>query len=162
MIPALGYLVQYERLIKKAEEGQLSTAEMAFLLEKFDPAELYHYEQVRELSISLLKEWLVKYKFKNWKKTRTRKRPVTGAMRTRRASEIAKALNKTEQWHSHARGISMDVLRRNLRLEIEDFGENLDLNAGIRRYYKLLKDYMMRRAHSGALHTKGRYAPLWG
>ena len=58
-IPALGYLVQYERLIKKSRKGKLSPAEISFLVTKFDPAELYRYEQERELSISLLEKWLV-------------------------------------------------------------------------------------------------------
>lgn len=60
MVPALGYLEQYNRLIDKSNKGQLSTAELAFLINRFDPAELYMYEQAREMSISLLKEWLVK------------------------------------------------------------------------------------------------------
>src|SRR4029078_10078292 len=64
MVPALGYLVQYERLIAKSRKGELSTAELAFLLQKFDLAELYEYEQARNLSITLLREWLAKYKFK--------------------------------------------------------------------------------------------------
>src|SRR5579863_7668178 len=66
LVPALGYLVQFERLIEKSRKGKLTTAELTFLVEKFDPAELYSYEQARELSIALLKEWLVRYKFKNW------------------------------------------------------------------------------------------------
>jgi len=33
------------------------------LIQGFDQGELYYYEQARELSIALLKEWLVKYKF---------------------------------------------------------------------------------------------------
>lgn len=49
-VPALGYLVQYDRLLKKAQQGTLNTAEITFLIEKFDPAELYRYEQARELS----------------------------------------------------------------------------------------------------------------
>jgi hypothetical protein len=160
MVPALGYLIQYERLIEKSRAGTLTTAEMAFLVEKFDPAELYRYEQSRELSITLLKQWLVKYKFKNWRKTRTRGRSVTNAMRTRRAAEIAKLLNKTEHWHSHGRGISMEVLRRDVRLEIEDFGSIPTLSEKIREYNRLLVDYMMRRSHRAVLHWLGHYVPL--
>jgi hypothetical protein len=160
-IPALGYLIQYERLIEKSKNGELTTAELSFLIEKFDPAELYNYEQARELSIALLREWLVKYKFKNWKKTKTRGLKVTNQMRTRRASEIAKLLNKTDHWHSHGRGISMEVLRKDLRLAIEDFGENPELRSKIRSYYKLLVDYMMRRRHQAVIHTNRQYVPLF-
>ena len=75
----------------------------------FDQAALYQYEQATELSISLLKQWLVNYKFKDWKVTEGRKLPVTHAMKTRRAGDIAIKLNNTEKWHSHGSGISMEV-----------------------------------------------------
>lgn len=159
LIPALGYLVQYERLIEKSRKGQLTTAEITFLVSKFDPAELYSYEQARKLSIRLLKEWLVKYKFKNWTKTRTRKLKVTRQMRVKRAEKIAGLLNEVERWHSHSRGISMPVLRRVLKLEIEDFGENENLNEKIKTYHKLLNDYMMRMGQNAVLHRKGLYVP---
>ena len=161
LIPALGYLVQYDRLIKKSQKGQLSTAEMAFLIQKFDPAELYRYEQERELSVSLLKDWLVKYKFKNWKITRTRRKQVTQALRKARAEDIARKLNDTERWHSHSRGISMDVLRKNLNLQIEDFEHIKPLNSNIKTYYKLLQDYMMRRGHESALHYDEKYIGMF-
>ena len=156
-IPALGYLEQYNRFIERSKKGLLSTAEMAFLIQKFDPAELYRYEQERELSISLLKEWLVKYKFKNWVRTKTHNKVVTQGMKSRRASQVAKILNDTERWHSHGRGISMDVLRNDVKLQIEDFGNDPDLNAKIRSYYKLLTDYMMRRNQDIVLHILNRY-----
>ena len=47
MIPALGYLIQYERLIEKSKKGKLTTAELTYLVQKFDPAELYRFEQAR-------------------------------------------------------------------------------------------------------------------
>lgn len=161
-VPALGYLVQYERLIEKSKRGTLTTAEMAFLIQKFDPAELYRYEQQRELSITLLKEWLVKYKFKDWTQTETRKKNVTNKMRTDRAGTIAKALNDTKRWHSHGRGISIEVLRNDLKLKIEDFGENQVLNSKIKDYYRLLIDYIGKLGHGGVLHSKGQFIPLKG
>lgn len=161
LIPALGYLVQYERLIEKSNEGKLSTAELAYLIQRFDPAELYQYEQARELSKSLLKKWLVNYKFKNWKITKTHRKKVTLKMKTDRASEIAESLSKTGDWHSHSRGISMAVLDKKLKLIIKDFGEDPDLNEKIRSYHKLLVDYMMRRNHHIVVHTEGRYNPLF-
>lgn len=159
-IPALGYLVQHERLLKKADEGELNTAELAFLIEKFDPAELYRYEQARELSISLLKEWLVKYKFKDWTTTEDRGIPVTVAMKKRRAASIAAKLSNPAKWHSHSRGISMEVLRRDINLKIQDFGENHELRDRVRVYCKLLRDYMGRLGHPAALHRSGGYVPL--
>jgi hypothetical protein len=160
MVPALGYLVQYERLIAKSHAGTLTTAELAYLIDRFDPAELYRYEQARQLSITLLKEWLVKYKFRDWTRTERRKKKVTETMKSQRAAAIARLLNRTDRWHSHSRGISMEVLRRDLKVRIEDFGSREGLNASVRSYYRLLKDYMMRRGQDGVLHTRGTYTPL--
>jgi serine dehydrogenase proteinase len=160
MVPALGYLEQYSRLITKANEGKITAAEIQLLVNSFDQAELYQYEQARELSIALLKEWLVKYKFKNWIKTKTRGKRVTQRMRTTRAGQIAKDLNKTEKWHVHGHGISMEVLRRDLRLKIDDFGENQKLDDKIRKYYNLLDDYMIKRGNKGVLHTEELYQPF--
>jgi hypothetical protein len=42
----------------------LTTAELFYLVQSFDPVELYGYEQERELSIELLKGWLQNCKFK--------------------------------------------------------------------------------------------------
>ena len=159
MVPALGYLERYNRLIKKAEDGKITVAEVQLLVNGFDQAELYQYEQARELSISLLKEWLEKYKFKNWLKTETRKKKVTSKMRVARAGNIAKILNKTEKWHVHGYGISMEVLRKDLNLKIDDFGVDRVFDSKIRLYYDLLDDYMVKRGDRGILHTEGVYRP---
>lgn len=159
MVPALGYLEKYERLIKKSAKGKLTTAEATYLVQNFDPAELYRYEQERELSIALLKEWLVDYKFKDWKKTAGRGKKVTAKMKTDRAAQIARKLNQTDHWHSHSRGISMDVLKKDLKLLIDDFGANEKLGPAVRSYYHLLRDYSyVKRGHgSFVLHRRGHY-----
>jgi hypothetical protein len=157
-VPALGYLEQYRRLVKKSADGVLTAAEMAILIENFDQAELYQFEHERKLSIALLEQWLVKYKFKNWRVTATSNTPVTRKMRVQRATEIGEKLNDTEVWHSHSRGISMEVLRRNLKLLINDFGSDPALARPVHDYFRLLSDYRMRRGHEFfVLHTKGRH-----
>jgi hypothetical protein len=74
----------------------------------------------RSPSITLLKEWLVNYRFKNWHTTETRHQKVTPRMREKMAGQIAAALNKPTVWHTHSRGISMQVLRDKLKLEAEN------------------------------------------
>jgi hypothetical protein len=157
LIPALGYLVQFERLLDKSKHGQLTDAEMAFLLNRFDPGELYQYEQERELSIEFLKEWLVKFKFKDWTITETQRLTVTPEMRKNRAEQIAKALNETARWHSHGRGITMPILIDEINLKISDFGANKELNDAIRGYHKLLKDYMAKMKYDIIVHTKTQF-----
>jgi hypothetical protein len=160
-VPALGYLEQYKRLVDKAQRGTISLAEVQLLIDGFDQAELYHYEQARELSIALLKEWLVKYKFKYWKKTETRRAPVNKVMREQTAHRIAGELNKVDRWHIHGYGISMEVLRRDpkLKLKIEDFGEHPVRSEKIRGYHDLLRDYMVKRSCIGTIHTINAYEP---
>jgi len=158
-VPAPGYLERYNKLLRKANAGRASTAEIQLLINAFDQGELYQYEHARELSITLLKEWLVKYKFKEWKVTRTRKRKVTLAMKRTRAATIAKELNNTEKWHVHGHGISKDVIENNLNLMIDDFGNDADLSKDIRGYHELMADYMMKRGAQAAVHFAGRYVP---
>jgi Serine dehydrogenase proteinase len=158
LVPALGYLEQYRRLIEKSAKGELTTAELIYLVQRFDPAELYRYEQEEELSVALLEDWLVRFKFKNWKQTETKKVKVTPEMRKDRARKVAEMLNKTDYWHSHSRGIPMEVLRRNVKLVIDDFGADATLGPAVTDYYRLLKDYMMRRGHYYfTLHRRGKY-----
>lgn len=157
MVPAMGYLHRYERLIKKAQSGQITIAEIQLMVDGFDQAKLYQYEQARQLSITLLTEWLAKYKFKNWTVTATRGIAVDDAMRRARAGEIADELNKTEKWHSHGRGISRDVLVRDLNLMIDDFGSDNTRNETVRGYHALMDDYMAVRGTKGALHTAGNF-----
>jgi hypothetical protein len=159
-VPALGYLKQWERLIEKANDGTLTTAEMHLMINGFDQAELYMYEQARELSITLLKEWLVTYKFKNWDRTETRNKKVTPRMKKQRAEAIAKGLNDTDRWHSHGYGISRVVLQKELNLKIDDLEVDPIRYETVRNYHGLLSDYMGRVRTDIVLHTVGKFRPL--
>ena len=158
-VPALGYLARYEALLEKANSASISTAEVAILL-SFDQAELYKFDQARELSITLLKEWLANYKFQNWKTTQGRGKKVTKRMRVSRAATIAKQLNDTDRWHSHGYGISMEVLRRDLNLEIDDFGDDPKSSDAIRGYHDLFQDYVAKRGIDMAIHVDGIFQRL--
>jgi len=162
-VPALGYLEKFRELMEKAATKKgLNDAEMAYLASHFDPADLYSYEQAKKLSTQLLRQWLVKYKFKDWTKTATRGKNVTVGMKEKRAAEIADALNDTERWNSHARPISMDVLRNDLNLKIEDFGSIVERKESVRCYHRLLRDYMGRLQHKWAIHMADDYAHIGG
>lgn len=160
MVPALGYLKQWERLLEKAKQGEITLAEVQLMIQGFDQAELYQYEQQRQLSISLLVDWLAKYKFKNWTETQTRRVAVTEEMRKERTWQIANALCDTERWRVHGHGISMEVLRRDLNLIIDDFEDDARLSSKIRGYHSLLSDYMSKMGHAGVMHATGTYQPF--
>lgn len=135
-VPALGYLDKVNELIKKAQDNKLTNAEF-LILKDFDLAELRAYEQAKELTISLLKKWLVKYKFKNWSTHESSGTPVTSKEKEKRAEEIAAALGDNKRWKSHGRPINIEELEE-LKLKIEDFSDNDELRNVIRNYYKLL------------------------
>ena len=156
LIPALGYVERYEDLIAKDRDGELCTAEMHILISGFDQGRLQMYYHERELAKALLRDWLPKYKFKNWKVTETRQNPVDDSMRQKRAEEIADQLSDTKTWHSHGRGISREILSRDLKLKIADFGAKPDVNEKIRAYYGLLADFADRMQYPTFLHTPGR------
>lgn len=159
LIPALGFLIKYEELLEKANKGAAGAAELEILL-GFNQGELYSYEQARALSVSLLEEWLAKYKFRNWKQTEKKKTPVTRAMKKERAREIASALNDIKRWNSHGIGINMHVLRRELKLKIDDFGGDRQLKETIRAYHKLLLSYLNTIKQVSVAHTRDAFEPL--
>lgn len=152
LVPALSYLVQFDRLKKRSLSGELTTAEM-IMLQQLDLAELHKFEEARELSVSLLKEWLASYKFKDWLETETRKEPVTHEMRVARAEEIAQALMDPQRWHSHGRPIHMETFIKDINLRIEDFGSNQALADSIRNYHLFLMDYMGQINAPVIVHT---------
>jgi hypothetical protein len=160
LIPALGYLEKYKEFVERSATGQLTPAEAAYFVKNFDAAELFSYEQARNLSIELLKKWLVKYKFKNWRRTKTRGIAVTPKMRRDRAEEVGRRLSETNRWYSHSRCIPMEVLKRDLNLEIEDINGNRKIQDSLENYYELLVNYLGTIGASGALHTVDMLVPL--
>jgi hypothetical protein len=143
-VAALGYLDKINELIEKAKNDTLTQAEF-IILKEFDLAELRGYEQAKELTIALLKKWLVKYKFKNWLTHETdpskKGNVVTSEEKSVRAAEIADKLSSNNQWKSHGRPINIETLEGELRLKIEDYSDNHLLRELIRNYYELLSDF---------------------
>lgn len=156
LVPALSYLKQYERLNEKAQKGGLTTVEYG-LLQQLDVGDLYQFEHAREHSTELLVKWLSQYKFKDWKITESRRKRVTEDMKLKRAKEIADKLNNPERWHSHGRGISIDILGKELCLRIEDYLKNPELSKNIRGYFNLLMDYLDREKLVSFVHTEGYF-----
>jgi hypothetical protein len=162
-VPGLGYLQKFKELSAAINDPKAKPeyyrAELAFLLKKFDPAVLFRLEQAKSHSISLLKAWLPKYKFKNWKVSEATKRRITTSDKRKRAEEIAEILSNAERWHSHGRGIGLRELTSDeIKLKIVDFGADNTLNKHVREYYELLLDYCYKLGLSDlqrvAIHTK--------
>lgn len=155
LVPALGYLDKVEELIQKSLDKKISPAELAILV-KQDLAMLRLYEQARDLSVELIKKWLVQYKFKNWKAHRTTNvgTEVTVAEKEARAQEIAAKLSSNKIWHSHGRMIGMTTLRSVLRLEIDDFGLDREFARSVRIYSDTLSEYLQRHGFDFFLYNR--------
>jgi hypothetical protein len=146
LVPALGYLDKVEQLVEKSRLGTITPAELAILVRQ-DLAMLRSYEQAKDLSVTLTREWLCKYKFKKWEKHRTTNpgSPVTPEQKKARAHDIADKLSSNKEWHSHGRMIGINTLRNLLRLDIEDYGTDKELSGPIRLYSDTLNDYISRQ-----------------
>ncbi len=159
-VPALGYLDQVERLLQKAQDGTITQAEF-LILQNQDLAMLSRYEQARNLTITLLKKWLVEYKFSDWVSHQTTPSKIGQAVtleeKEERAEEIARLLGDNKIWHSHGRMISAITLRTVLKLQIEDYSDNLNLRNLIRSYNDLLIEYINRSGLKFFLHSRNHF-----
>jgi membrane-bound ClpP family serine protease len=152
LIPALAYLSEYETLVKKSQAKQLTTAEFA-LLQKLDLGELHTFTQARDLSVELLEKWLSTYKFKDWTVTETLGTQVTSDMRKQRAKEIAVNLMNHGKWHSHSRCITMEMLKQDLNLKIEDYWTDTDLKKKVHDYFDVFADFLTQKGISSFVHS---------
>lgn len=156
-VPALGYLDKVKEFLEKANNGTLSQAEF-LILKDLDLAELRAYEQAKELTIDLLKKWLVKYKFKNWTNHETNpdlmETDVTAEQKMERAESIADKLSDNKLWKSHGRPINIEVLQNELHLRIDDYGIIPERKKLIREYYHLATDYMKMQGFTNFLQTR--------
>lgn len=143
-VAALGYLDKVNDAIEKSKSKTLTEVEY-LMVKDLDLAELRSYEQARELTIELLKKWLVIYKFKNWDTHETtpalKGTVVTHDQKVKRAEEIAEALNANNEWKSHGRPINIEKLTQ-LKLKIEDYTNDATLRPLIVDYYDLLVDFV--------------------
>jgi len=150
-VPALGYLDKINELIQKAQNNTLTQAEF-IILKDFDLAELRAYEQAKELTIDLLKKWLVEYKFETWTihKNGT---TVTHDEKVKRAEEIADTLSNNRTWKSHSRPLNIEVLE-SLKLKITDFSADPTLTKKLRTYHRLVTDFVSKNQLPIFVHTR--------
>ena len=82
----------------------------ATMVAQISPGELSQVNSSLQFAINLVKEWLPKYKFKNWMITETKKKIVTQEMKQKRAEQIATALTDQSRWNSHGRTLKIKDL----------------------------------------------------
>ena len=156
-VPALGYLDQVEKMIEKSAKGTLTDAELV-ILQNLDLAMLSRFEQAKNLTITLLKKWLVEYKFKDWKTHGTNPakigQEVTQEEKKQRAEEIAILLSDNKIWHSHGRKIGVRTIQNLLKLKIEDYSTDAEIRGKILSYSEFITDYINRHDYPFFLHNR--------
>jgi hypothetical protein len=157
---ALGYLDQVDKMIKRSAQGKLTDAELV-MLQALDLAVLSSYEQAKNLTITLLKKWLVQYKFADWDTHQTNPKklghPVSLKEKEKRAEEIARMLSDNKLWHSHGRKIGLSKLTGLLKLKIDDYSTDIPLRTMIRDYHDFLVDFVQRQDYTIFLHSKNYF-----
>jgi hypothetical protein len=108
------------------------------ILNNISPGEIQNAKNLQNFARTLVKNWLIKYKFKFWEKHSQSGYPVTIEEKEQRANEIASLLCDHSYWLTHARSIKLDDLRA-MRLMITDYGDYPELYDAINRYYILLR-----------------------
>ena len=138
LVPALSYLRQFENLIKKSRQEGLTAPELA-LLNKLDLAELHQLDLAAKLSVSLIEDWLTKYKFKDWSKDGKK---VSLSRKKERAKEIAEKLNDHEKWYTHGNSIHKDILEKDINLRIDDYSTEEGLKEAVWEYFWSMLEYV--------------------
>lgn len=143
-IPWSGYLDRINELLQKEKNWeQLTVAELNLVIAA-DVGKLKFIEQAKNLTVTLLKDWLVNYKFKNWTvhwgavHPEKKGKPVTIEEKQERAEDIAKKLGEVSVWHTHSRSIGINKLKTELNLEICDI-EGYDWKEDLNKYHWILR-----------------------
>ena len=138
VVPALSYLRQFERLVEKSKEEGLTAPELA-LLSKLDLAELHQMDLAGKLSVSLIGDWLTKYKFKDWSRNGEE---VSLVDKRKKAKEIAEKLNDHEKWYTHGNSIHKDILEKDIGLIIDDYSDQEYLKEAVWDYFWSMLEYV--------------------
>lgn len=126
VVSAYDYMEWTREKHEEAERvGKLNPFD-AVMIAQISPGELESVNYALKYAEDLVVDWLVRYKFKNWKVTETRKTPVTDDMKSKRANEIAAELLNHAKWRIHGRSIKASDLRAiGLRITKVDEDEKL-------------------------------------
>ena len=122
---------------KEAETKPLNQVDVA-ILAQISPGELEGAINAQEYAVQMVKEWLVNYKFKDWKQTETTKQKVTLKLKEDRAEEIANALNNHKNWKTHARSLKREDLEE-LKLKITDVEKNEKIKEIVYRIHTICR-----------------------
>ena len=140
-VPAQSILVTLEDIKKRGEEKIKSNQQPDWtdiqLLRNIDPRDIGLAQSASKYSIDMVKDYLVKYKFKSWDTHTSSQRPVTVAEKNKRANEIANLLCNHSEWKSHGHAINRDIAWNICRLKITHSESINGLDRAMRRMWAL-------------------------
>jgi hypothetical protein len=127
VISAHDYKEWTDKKRKETETTKKLTPFDATMVAQISPGELMGVNHALKYAEDLVSDWLVRYKFKNWTVTETRKTPVTKEMKLARAQEIAEELTDHSKWRTHGRSIKTSNLEK-IGLKITNIDNNPTLS----------------------------------
>jgi hypothetical protein len=141
VVSAYDYKAWIDEKRKEAvENGRLNPFD-AIMVAQISPGEIYGVVNSLEFAKDLVKEWLEKYKFKNWGHTQTTHKPVTPEMRKEQARKVAENLCDHAYWRTHGRSLKIDDLKDDLLIEnIDSNPELADIVYRIKTVIRLIFD----------------------
>ena len=142
-VSVCGYLDKIDELIDKskkdsADPDYISLPELQMLI-NFDLGEWGELVRTEKYATDRLQDFLIKYKFKNWKITEENKREVTDEYKKERAEEIAIKLSNNK-WNHHGKPLNIEILTTELKLRINDYSDDEKLSKIIHSYYSLFEE----------------------
>jgi len=140
-VPAQSILVALDDIRKRGEEQLKNHKQPDWtdiqLLKNIDPRDIGLAQSASQYSIDIVKDFLVKYKFKSWKEHSSNHTVVTENDKKIRADDIAKLLCSHTEWKSHGHAINRDVAWTVCRLKITH-SEAIDgLDRAMRRMWAM-------------------------
>lgn len=105
IVSAFDYIEWTDNKREEAGKAGRLNAFDATMIAQISPGELSGVYNALKYAEDLVVEWLVKYKFKTWTVTETKKIPVTEDMKAQRAREIVNELINHAKWRTHGRSI---------------------------------------------------------
>ncbi len=139
VVSAYDYMEWVDEKRKEASKNLKLNPFDATIIAQISPGELNGVDQALNFATDLIKDWLPKYKFRDWNKTETKGKTVTGKMKKTRASYIANELVNHSKWRSHGRSLKIDDLKNLLKINrIDDDPKLAEIVYRIQTVIKLL------------------------
>ncbi len=140
-VSAYDYLEWIDEKRREASQvGRLNPVD-AVMIAQVSPGEYRGVFHALKYAEDLVKEWLPKYKFKDWNVSETRGIPITNEMKEQRAKKIAETLTKHSAWRDHGRSIKREDLESVVELKVIHTESIEGLDEVVKRIHTLMRLY---------------------